>query len=171
MTDYTYDPTALNPLLAGLGAGAIGAIVASLVSLPLRSPDETIANTLSVTVVSLLVGVAGGGLWRRLRATRNGRRTFLWTQAGGMLVALIAVAVIDRLYLGQLAPYALPLAILIFASVALLTPLLAASHLPAWSMWLLTAGALLIGAGLLGRGSEVEDAALAFTIAAAGRFR
>ena len=62
MTDYTYDPTALSPLLAGMGAGAIGAIVASLVSLPLASPDEVIANTLSVTVVSLLIGLAGGAL-------------------------------------------------------------------------------------------------------------
>jgi len=166
MTDYTYDPTALNPVLAGMGAGAIGAIVASLVSLPLASPDKVIANTLSVTVVSLLIGLAGGALWRRLRASSNGRRTFLWTQIGAMIIALIAVAIVDRAFLGQLGPYALPLAVIIFASVALLTPLLGASHLPAWSMWLLAAVALLLGAGLIGRGDEVEEAARALVMAA-----
>lgn len=166
MTDYTYDPTALNPVLAGMGAGAIGAIVASLVSLPLASPDEVIANTLSVTVVSLLIGLAGGALWRRLRASSNGRRTFLWTQIGAMIIALIAVAIVDRAFLEQLGPYALPLAIIIFASVALLTPLLGASHLPAWSMWLLAAVALLLGAGLIGRGDEVEEAVRALVMAA-----
>ena len=159
MSDYTYDPTALNPILSGLGAGAIGALVASLVSLPLRSPDETVANTLSVTVASLLIGLAAGALWRRLRASRNATRTFLWAQAAALVIALLAITIVDRAFLGQLGPYALPLAIIIFASAALLTPLLAGSHLPPWSVWLLVAVALIVGTGLLGRGDEVAEAA------------
>ena len=165
MTDYTYDPTSLNPILSGLGAGAIGAIVASLVSLPLSSPDETVANTLSVTVVSLLIGLAAGELWRRLRASNNAMRTFLWAQAGALIIALLAITIVDRTFLGQLGPYALPLAIIVFASVALLTPLLAGSHLPSWSIWLLVAVALLVGAGLLGRGNEVAAMAVAMVTA------
>jgi hypothetical protein len=165
MTDYTYDPTSLNSILSGLGAGAIGAIVASLVSLPLSSPDETVANTLSVTVVSLLIGLAAGELWRRLRASNNAMRIFLWAQAGALIIALLAITIVDRTFLGQLGPYALPLAIIVFASVALLTPLLAGSHLPSWSIWLLVAVALLVGAGLLGRGNEVAATAVAIVTA------
>jgi hypothetical protein len=165
MTDYTYDPTSLNSILSGLGAGAIGAIVASLVSLPLSSPDETVANTLSVTVVSLLIGLAAGELWRRLRASNNAMRIFLWAQAGALIIALLAITIVDRTFLGQLGPYALPLAIIVFASVALLTPLLAGSHLPSWSIWLLVAVALLIGAGLLGQGNEVAATAVAMVTA------
>lgn len=166
MTEYTYDPTSLSPILSGLGAGAIGAIVASLVSLPLSSPDETVANTLSVTIASLLIGLAAGALWRRLRASNNAMRTFLWAQAGALVIALLAITIVDRAFLGQLGPYAFPLAIIVFASVALLTPLFAGSHLPSWSIWLLVGAAVIVGAGLLGQGNEV--AAHTIRIVAAG---
>ncbi len=53
---YTYDPATWHPVIAGAVAGALAAIVAGLVSLPLRSPDEALANPLTVVLVSLALG-------------------------------------------------------------------------------------------------------------------
>ena len=57
-TDYRYDPRTLNPVLAGLAAGAVGGIAGSLVSLSITTPDEIVANTLSITIVAMLIGLA-----------------------------------------------------------------------------------------------------------------
>ena len=45
-------------MFIGLLSGAIAAIVASLLSLPLHSPDDAFFNTASVTIGALLVGVS-----------------------------------------------------------------------------------------------------------------
>ena len=51
-------------LAAGLIAGAVGALIASAVSLPLHSPDDVFFNTATVTIAALLaarpLGYCGG---------------------------------------------------------------------------------------------------------------
>ena len=154
---YIHDPDSLSPALAGLAAGAIGAIVAAVVSLPFRAPDQAAANTLSLTVVSVVIGLAGGDLWRRLRATSNAGRSFLWAQVGGFFVALAAIALVDQFFLGNLLQYATPVAVVIFASVGLLTPMLARSHLPVWSAIVVVVLAVAVGLGLFGRGNTASE--------------
>ena len=56
-------PSRVRSLFAGMAAGAVAAVVASLVSLPLRSPDDVFANTASVTVGALLAGLFAGYAW------------------------------------------------------------------------------------------------------------
>jgi hypothetical protein len=151
--DYTFDPHALNPWLAGLTAGAVAAIAGTLLAFTLRSPDEIVANSLTVAVGALLIGVASGWLWRRVRATDNGLSTYRWAVLGAFVVSIVAIAIVDQLALGRLISYASPLSVLIFGVVGLLTPFFATVHWPAWVTVIPVVIALALGAGLFGRGN------------------
>ncbi len=153
MTEYTYDPDAWHPAVAGLVAGAIAAIVAALVSLPLRSPDEIVANSLTVVLVSLALGVVAGMLWRRIRASAHPRRLFGWAMAGGWFVAMLAVTIVDQTTLSNLVPYAAPLAAIIFITLGFLTPLLSGLTSSMWLGAIPVAIAVALGIGLFGRGN------------------
>jgi hypothetical protein len=149
MSGYTYDPTTWNPILAGVVAGAIGAIVAAVLSIALESPNERYANSLSVVIISLVLGAVSGELWRRLRATSNGLRTFGWTTAGGFVAVLAAIVIADRSIAAELSPYAVPVAAVIFITLGFLTPLLDGVRAPVWLAALPVLIALGLGAGLL----------------------
>lgn len=150
---YTYNPDAWHPAVAGVVAGAIAAIVAGVLSAILRSPDEIVANSLSVVIASLVLGLVAGLLWRRLRATSNARVVFGWTMAGGFIAAMFGIAVVDQTTLSNLIPYATPIAALIFITLGFLTPLLAGATAPVWIAAIPVVVALGIGVGLFGRGN------------------
>jgi polyisoprenoid-binding protein YceI len=153
LSDYSYNPDTWNPVLAGVVAGAIAAIVAALVSLPLRSPDEIIANSLTVVVASLVLGGISGLLWRRLRLNENAVRIFGWTMAGGFVAAMAGVAIADQTALNNLVPYATPLAAVIFITLGFLTPLLSGVTGPVWIAAIPIVVAVALGIGLFGRGN------------------
>jgi polyisoprenoid-binding protein YceI len=155
-SEYRYDPRALNPVLAGLAAGSVGAIAGSIVSLSITTPDELVANTLSLTIVALLIGLATGELWRRVRATDNGLRTFSLTVFAAFLLTLILLVSIDRFALQNLLPYAVPVAALVFLSVGLLTPPFSRSVVSSWLVVIPLVLALAIGIGLFGRGKAAS---------------
>lgn len=150
---YTYNPDAWHPAVAGIAAGSIAGIISSVVSMPLRSPDEVAANSLTVVLMSLLLGLVAGMLWRRLRATANARRTFGWAMAGGFLVAMMAIAVADQTVLSNLIAYATPIAALIFITLGFLTPLFAGVTASPWLVTIPVVIALGLGIGLFGRGN------------------
>jgi polyisoprenoid-binding protein YceI len=150
---YVYDPTTLNPWLAGLAAGAVGAMAGTLLAFSLRSPDDVVANSVSVSLAALIVGLASGWLWRRLRASRNGLRTFRLAVFGGFIAALIGIVVADQVALASLIPYGAPIAAAVFASVGLLTPFFAMHHLPSWGVAGLVVVAAALAVGLFGRGN------------------
>jgi hypothetical protein len=150
---YTYDPDAWHPAVAGLVAGAIAAIVAALVSLPLRSPDEIVANSLSVVIGSLILGLVSGMLWRRLRLTDNAHKVYGWTMAGAFVVTMMATSLVDVFFLDNLAPYAVPLTAIIFLTLGFLVPLLAGVTAPVWVAAIPLLVALALGIGLFGRGN------------------
>lgn len=152
-TQYVYDPTTLNPWLAGLAAGAVGALAGTLLAFSLRSPDDIVANSVTVTIAALVIGVASGWLWRRVRATSGGLTTFRWAVFGGFVAALIAVAAVDQVALANLIPYGVPIAGAIFGSVGLLTPFFATHHWPPWGVALLVVAAVAVAIGLFGRGN------------------
>jgi len=153
LTDhYTYDPNTWPPSLAGIVAGAIGAIVAALIGWMLTGgivdrPSEY-TNSLTVVIVSLVLGWISGLLWRRLRAGHNATRAFSWTIAGGFLMTLSAVLIVDQTVLSSLAPYAVPLAAVIFITLAFFTPVLARVTAPLWSAAIPILLAFAIGVGL-----------------------
>jgi len=149
------------PILAGMLAGAVGAIVAALVSLPLRSPDDLIANSASVAIVALLVGLAGGFLWRGL-ATRAGARKRMRTFAGvGFAGAVAILLVLEVVALDRFVSFGVPLAAIIFAAVGYLTPVFAEMALPTWVPLVGVIAALAVGGGLASFGdAESGDLSL-----------
>jgi hypothetical protein len=154
MTDaYRFDPKAWHPALAGAVAGSIAAIVAAIVSLPLRSPNENIANSVSVVIVSIALGVLSGMLWRRLRAGSNPSKMFAWTLVGGFVAAMLAVTLGDRLVLDNLISYVAPLAAIVFVTLGFLVPVLSKTVLPVWVAAIPIILALAVGLGLFGRGN------------------
>ena len=152
-SEYRYDPDALNPWLAGLAAGAVGAMAGTVLAFSLLSPDEVVANSVTVTLGALVVGLASGWLWRRVRATSNGLATFRWALVGAFVVTLVAVAIVDQVALSRLIPYGMPIAAVIFVVVGLLTPYLATHHWPVWTVAVLVVIALAVAVGLFGRGN------------------
>jgi uncharacterized membrane protein len=149
---YTYEPNTWPPSLAGIVAGAIGAIVAALIGWMLTGgivdrPSEY-TNSLTVVSVSLTLGWISGLLWRRLRAGNNAVNAFSWTIVGGFLVTLSAVLIVDQTVLSSLAPYAVPLAAIIFITLAFFTPVLARITAPKWSAVIPILLAFAIGIGL-----------------------
>lgn len=153
----TPSPTpARHAVLGGLGAGALAAAAAALLSLPLRSPDDAFFNTASVTLGGLLVGLLAGLAWWALQRRARPLVAFVrWLVAGFALVTLVALAfeAAPNAPLDGVAPFVLPLAALVFATVGVLTPLLARPALrPAWSGPLAAGGAIVLGLALAGAG-------------------
>ncbi|HXF50367.1 MAG TPA: YceI family protein [Dehalococcoidia bacterium] len=142
-------------LLAGLCGGAVGAIVASLVSLPLESPDDLVFNTFTVTLGALLAGAVMGVLWWALPAGRSRVPLFGALCAAGLAVSTVAAFGFEALVDGAVG-FMVPLAALVFACVAVATPLL--SEAPWRRSWIaapvLSAVALAVGVGLMGQGDE-----------------
>jgi len=68
----------------------MAAVVAALVSLPLRSPVDNVFNSATVVLASLLVGTAAGLIWDRLAS--NQRRMHYYADA--MVLGLVAVVII-----------------------------------------------------------------------------
>ena len=154
MTDsYSYDPRAWHPALAGTVAGAVGALVAGILSVILRSPDEIVANSLTVVLTSLVLGLIAGLLWRRLRASGNAMVAFGIAMGAGWFVAMIAVTIVDQTLLSNLIAYAAPLAAIIFISLGFLTPVFARVTAPMWVAAIPVVLALAFGIGLFGRGN------------------
>lgn len=156
--DYTYDPRTLDPILAGLAAGSVGAIAASLIALPIHTPDELVANSLTVTIAALVIGALSGLLWRRIRATANASRTFALTVFGAFVVTMVAAAIIDQTSLERFIPYAGAVSLVIFLASGLLTPVFSRAVAPAWAALIPVVIALLVGFGLFGRGNATEGA-------------
>lgn len=128
-------------MASGLIAGALGALAAVLLSLPLRSPDDIFFNSLTVGVGATALAVVGGALWAALGQAR--RRTFEAAVGGGFLLTLAAAALGESLLVG-LVGYVGPLAAVAFGALGVLTPRIANRQLPA----LAGAGALAVPIGL-----------------------
>jgi len=155
-TEYRYDPRTLHPVLAGLAAGAVGGIAGSLVSLSITTPDEIVANTLSITIVAMLIGLATGELWRRLRATNNGLRSFYLTVFAAFVLSIIVLVIIDRVALSNLIGYGVPVSGIVFLSVGLLTPAFSRAVVSPWLVLIPVVLALVLGIALFGRGKAAS---------------
>ena len=150
---YTYNPGTWPPVLAGAVAGSIAAMVAGLLSLILRSPDEIIANSVTVVLVSIILGLLSGELWRKLRARRNAEKTFAWSMVGAFFVAASVIALADLFALSNLAEYAGPLALIIFITLGFFIPMLSRVTAPVWVAAIPIVIAIALGIGLFGRGN------------------
>ena len=149
-------------MLAGLTAGAIAAIIAALVSLPLHSPVDSAFNSATVTIAALAVGLIAGLLWMRLSSK------VLWyaVALAALFVLILVAALVGNSQLERLASFSIPLAAIVIAVCAVLTPLLAAFFLrPAtgllkWTPLIAVVVALAVGFGLIAQG-DAESGELA----------
>ena len=151
----------IPPILAGLLAGALGAIVASLISLPLQSPDDLIANTATVTVVALVVGLLGGVVWGRVHENADGRHTLLLYAAAGFAAAVVVLVILEVVALDRFLSFGVPLAAIIFVAIAVLPPLFTDTEMPRWAAPAAIVAALVVGGGLASVGdTESGDLSL-----------
>ena len=140
---------------AGLVAGAVAAIAASLVQLPLHAPTDTLFNSGTVTAGAMLTGLVAGVMWRILGRGRQGTRLYFAAWAAGfgavVLLAFLAASQLDRSV-----SYIVPVGAVVLAATAGLTPLLARSRMSArwWIVLLAVAIAVGVGAGLAGIGDQ-----------------
>lgn len=155
-------PTHSEPLhrslLAGLASGAVAAVLAALVSLPLRSPDDVFFNTASVAIGSLAVGLAGGLVWHWLGRFKSRRVVFSICAIGAFVIVAVASLGIDAMPdppLARVPGFVIPLAAIALATLAVLQPRIASSMrvlLPVTSVAMVAA--LAIGFSLMGRGDS-----------------
>ncbi len=108
-------------LITGVIAGSIAAIVASLVSLPLRSPVDSVFNTATITLASLVVGILSGLIWAALSANRRRMLVFDAILAVAFIVVVV-IAAIGNSVLDRLASFTIPLAAIVFVLAGVLTP-------------------------------------------------
>ncbi len=144
-----------SPIGAGLLSGAVAAVAASLLQLPLHAPTDTLFNSATVTAGVLLAGLASGVMWHALGRGTLGKRLYFaaWSASFGgvVLLALMASSQIDRSV-----SYIVPLAALVFAAGVVLMPLLAGLRVSArwWLVLVALAFAVGVGAGLAGFGDQ-----------------
>ena len=108
-------------MLAGLTAGSVAAVIAVLVSLPLRSPSDTLLNSASVALACLLSGLAAGLLWLAVRRSQRPSAYFLVAWSALFLSAAIAVVLFGRSQLDHFTAFAVPLAAIAYVVTGALT--------------------------------------------------
>lgn len=138
-------------MLAGLTAGSVAAIIAVLVSLPLRSPSDTLLNSASVALACLLSGMVAGLLWLSVERSSRPALYFLATWSALFLPAAFAVVLYGRSQLDHFTGFAVPLAAIAYVATGVLTVSID-RHLPGLRWWhsvVALVVALTIGIGLV----------------------
>ncbi|MDE2836432.1 MAG: hypothetical protein OXL97_02835 [Chloroflexota bacterium] len=150
--DDTHSPA---PVRGALLAGALAAVVAALVSLPLHSPHDALLNSASVTWGVLLLALLSGIVYRRLGGSPNAARRFALVMAVGFL-AWVAVAFAMGTMLTRMVSFTVPLAAIAFGGVAVLTPMLSRTRLAArWPAVIVAlVVAVAVGIGFAGQGDQ-----------------
>ncbi len=143
-------------MVFGIVAGSVAAVVAILVSLPLRSPSDTLFNSASLAVAALTAGVLAGAIWQALGRRPSGAPVFLlvWT----LIFVPVSVAAVwyGRSQLDHFTAFAAPLAVIVYGVTGVLTALLG-RLLPNLRWWwgvIAVAAALLLGIGLVNQGDQ-----------------
>lgn len=140
----------------GLTGGAVAAVVAVLVSLPLRSPSDTLLNSASVALAALLGGVVAGIIWLAWRNSPARPARFLVTWSVVFLPVAALVVIYGRSQLDHFTTFAVPLALIIYIVTGVLTVALP-RYVPQLRWWYAAgavAVALAVGFGLATQGDQ-----------------
>ncbi len=143
-------------MAAGVMAGAVAALIAVLVSLPLRSPSDTLLNSASVALAGLLWGLVAGAIWAACGNSSSRAARFLVAWSVVFLPVTVAVVLYGRSQLDHFTAFALPLALIIYAVTGLLTVGIS-RYLPNLRRWYAVgavAVALVVGFGLVSQGDQ-----------------
>jgi uncharacterized membrane protein len=141
-------------LYTGLGAGAVAAIVAILVSLPLESPDDIVFNAASVGFASIVVGAATGLIWHLTNSVGLLDSRYL-IGSGALLAVVVAVAVGAQTQFEDAAIFTIPLG-LIAATVSIVATPFASNNqrIGIWMNGLLVIIAVGMSLALAGQGDQ-----------------
>jgi uncharacterized membrane protein len=146
--------TIYRNLYAGLGAGALAAIIAVLVSLPLESPDDIVLNAGSVGFGALVVGAANGILWHFSASDSKFNKRYIVLSAV-LFVVIIAVASLAQTQFDDAVSFTIPLAVTISLLTILGTPILATNdRLGIWFSGILVFVAIVLSFALAGQGDQ-----------------
>jgi hypothetical protein len=139
---------------AGLGAGAVAAIIAALVSLPLESPDDIVFNAASVGFGALSVGAANGLAWHYTGSVDLFNKQYLAASLG-LFIATLAVGGAAQTQFDDALIFTIPLA-LISAIVPIIgTPYVATNpKFGNWTSGLLVVVAVVLSIALAGQGDQ-----------------
>ncbi|MCH7983410.1 MAG: hypothetical protein J4O01_09730 [Chloroflexi bacterium] len=146
-------------VIAGLGAGAVAAIVAILISLPLKSPDDILFNTASVGIATLGIGAVNGLLWHWSAVNLPLNRRYVFTSLGLLTVAL-AVAAGAQTQFDSAVAFTVPLALLAVLITVVATPFVAINRRAGlwfakpWTSAVLIVVAVALSLALAGQGDQ-----------------
>jgi polyisoprenoid-binding protein YceI len=144
--------------LNGLMGGAIAAVLAALISLPLDSPDDLFFNTATVTIGALILGLASGLLWAVLEQRISGRQIYVAAAVVAFGAVVIVAAVSEQVAFSGSIKFILPLAALAFIIAVPVPPILSAVTVPqSWRLAgapVTVVAALGLGFGLAGMGDS-----------------
>ena len=144
---------------AGLGAGAVAAIAAVAVSLPLVSPDDILFNSASVGFAILAIGAVNGLFWHWSAVGHLLNRRYTSTSLGLLLVAL-AVAAAAQTQFDNAVEFTIPLALVAVLITVIATPFVAGNRRAAlrfskpWVHLLLVVVAVALSLALAGQGDQ-----------------
>ena len=143
------------PLRAGMLSGGVAAIAASLLSLPLESPHDGLANTASIAVLTVLAGVVAGVAWKLLPEGRPRAMRFIALVVLGFALVAGATA-LAQTQIERSVSFGLPIAALAAVVIGGGVPLLAdkGRALPWWLALAAVVVALAVGAALAGQGDQ-----------------
>ena len=116
------------PIRGALVAGSAAATVTTIVSLPLRSPDDTLLNAGTVMAGVLGLAVLGGLFWRQISQARYAAPLFGVTLGVGFLIWTAFALAVDG-YMERMFSFSVPLAAIACGTIAVLTPVLTYSEL------------------------------------------
>ena len=139
----------------GLVAGSVAAVAASLVSLPLRSPNDLLFNSVTVSVAAIALGIAAGAAWSRLTETRRPTLYFSLLLAA-VLILFGLTALLSETFLERSFTFSVPPAATAVVLVGVIVPLLdrRATKPNRWAALAVLGVAAGVGVGLVGQGNE-----------------
>lgn len=137
----------------GLIAGSVAAVAASLVSLPLHSPNDLLFNSVTVSVAAIALGIAAGAAWSRLAGTKRPTLYFSLLLAAGLVLFALTSLLLDA-FLERSFTFSVPPAATAVVLVGVIVPFLDRGT-PGPNRWaaLVALGvAAAVGIGLVGQG-------------------
>ena len=146
--------TVLKDIYAGLSAGAVAAIIAVFVSIPLESPDDIRLNSATVGLAALFVGTVSGGLWRLSGSVYEATRRF-WLYSAMLGIVILFAAVLAESQLDDALIFTIPLAIIVAICSIFFTSVFATkAQYGNWSGIALVIVAVVLSIALAGLGDQ-----------------
>lgn len=139
----------------GIIAGSVAAVAASLVSLPLHSPNDLLFNSATVSVAAIALGIAAGAAWSRLADTKRPTLYFALLLGAGLILFALTSLLLDAL-LERTFTFSVPPAATAVVLVGVVVPLLDRGAVVPnlWTTLAALGVAAVVGIGLAGQGDE-----------------